>query len=63
MKDKINNISQTNFKTVHYKSIEKIGPEISGVKRSLNIPVFSRRDSSEIKAYVKCYESNLNNSF
>ena len=44
------------IRNIRYKSMVKIGPEISGVKRCQNIPVFSRRDSSEIKAYVKCYE-------
>lgn len=46
--------------TIQYKSMEKMGPEISGVKRSRTISVFSRKESSEIKAFVKCYE--LSNS-
>lgn len=46
--------------TIQYKSMAKMGPEISGIKRSCNIPVFSRKESSEIKAFVKCYE--LSNS-
>lgn len=41
---------------VKYKSLAIMGPEVSGIKRCASIPVFSRKESSEIKAYVKCNE-------
>lgn len=49
-------VSLDGKKAVYYKTIAKMGPEVSGVKRSHNIPYFSRKESSEIKAFVKCYE-------
>lgn len=49
-------VSRGGKRTMRYRSMAKMGPEITGVKRSCNIPVFSRKESSEIKAFVKCYE-------
>lgn len=47
---------------VKYKSLATMGPEVSGIKRCVSIPVFSRKESSEIKAYViKCNELSLQN--
>lgn len=60
MNSKTKTVSRDGKMTIQYKSMAKMGPEISGVKRSCNIPVFSRKESSEIKAFVKCYE--LSNS-
>ena len=49
-------VSRGGKMTMRYRSMAKMGPEITGVKRCCNIPVFSRKESSEIKAFVKCYE-------
>lgn len=56
MNSKIIVFSKEGKEAIQYKSMAKMGPEISGIKRSCNIPVFSRKESSEIKAFVKCYE-------
>lgn len=56
MNNKTMVVSLDGKKAVYYKTIAKMGPEVSGVKRSHNIPYFSRKESSEIKAFVKCYE-------
>jgi hypothetical protein len=62
MNNKILVVSTEGKKPIRYKTMAKMGPEISGVKRSQNIPVFSRKDSSEIKAFVKCYEFSNSHS-
>ena len=56
MKSKNKIVSRESKKTIRYKTMAIMGPEVSGVKRSFTIPVFSRKESSEIKAFVKCYE-------
>ena len=37
-------VSRGGKMTMRYRSMAKMGPEITGVKRSCNIPVFSRKE-------------------
>lgn len=40
-------------RSIRFEAREAMGPTISGVKRSLLIPPYSRKSSSMIKAYRK----------